>query len=75
VTGGSDQVGGLVDSEADLGESLIAAAAEQDVLASGVNVPETALEGVVGEDRAGAGQAEHAVDRPRPPVVFRPRRL
>jgi hypothetical protein len=34
----SDQVRGLVDAEADLGECLVSAAAEQDVLACGVDV-------------------------------------
>src|SRR5262245_26580736 len=63
LQGLSDQVRGLVDAEADLGECLVSAAAEQDVLARGVDVPEAALQGMVGEDRFGAGQAEQPVDR------------
>jgi hypothetical protein len=35
----SDLVRGLVDAEADLGERLVSAAAEQDVLTCGVDVP------------------------------------
>jgi len=58
----SDQVCGLVDAEADFGEGLVSAGAEQDVLAGGVDVPEAALERMVSEDGFGAGQVEDPVD-------------
>jgi hypothetical protein len=58
----SDQVCGLVDAEADFGEGLVSAGAEQDVLAGGVDVPEAALKRMVSKDGFGAGQVEDSVD-------------
>ena len=50
----------MVDAEADLGEGLVPAGAEQDVLAGRVHVPEAALQRMVRVDGFGAGQPEQS---------------
>ena len=61
--GRSDHECGLLDAQADLRIGLVSAGAEQDVLAGGVNVAETALQRMVCEYSIGAGQPEHRSTR------------